>query len=158
MSVAGPDLLGVFAQHKAQAAARKAPYLAHVAEDSMLQWIASAAKKAREDAGRKQVHIAASADKDQSSIYRFEKADGWPRDPDEILRAYAEDLDLHPIDLWGTALENWRASLRATSQPSAEPPGPPDALRRSVEDPAPTPQASPRTRKEQAADSSQAGG
>lgn len=76
----------------------------------MLYWLAQAAKQAREAAGRKQVHVAASANKDQSSIYRFEAAQGWSRDTDLILAAYADDLDIDPLDIWETAIRLWRES------------------------------------------------
>lgn len=74
----------------------------------MLHWLAQAARKARETAGRKQVHVAASADKDQSSIYRFEQGEGWPRDTDLIVAAYADDLDCDPIEIWEQAISMWR--------------------------------------------------
>lgn len=77
----------------------------------MLYWLAQAAKQAREAAGRKQVHVAASANKDQSSIYRFEAAQGWSRDTDLILAAYADDLDIDPRD---PNLERWREGGRWT--------------------------------------------
>ena len=108
-----PDLLGALRQRHAQAQEECAPYLAVVLEqDSMLLWLARAAVQAREAAGRKQVHIAASADRDQSSIYRFEQAakgkSGWPRDADRIVAAYADDLDIDPIALWAQALQMWQ--------------------------------------------------
>lgn len=90
----------------------------------MLIWLARAAVQAREGAQRKQVHVAASADRDQSSIYRFEqnaKGDGkWPRDTDRIVAAYADDLEMRPIDLWQTALDMWRDRL---SEEETRPPG-----------------------------------
>jgi hypothetical protein len=81
----------------------------------MLYWLAQAAKQAREAAERKQVHVAASADRDQSSIYRFEQARTWPRDPDAIIGAYADDLDVDPVEIWATAVELWRAWAAALS-------------------------------------------
>ena len=109
-----PDLLGTLRSRRAQAQQFSAPYLAPViARDSMLLWLARAAVAARKAADRKQVHIAASANRDQSSIFRFEQAaegkGGWPRDADRIISAYADDLDIEPIDLWAHALEMWRA-------------------------------------------------
>lgn len=108
-----PDLLGVLRARKAQAQNECEPYLAPVLErDAMLYWLARAAVGAREAAGRKQVHIAASANRDQSSIYRFEQAakgkGGWPRDADRIVAAYADDLDIDSIELWTMALQLWR--------------------------------------------------
>lgn len=107
-----PDLLGTLRSRRAQAYEPEESYLAPViARDSMLLWLARAAVAAREAAGRKQVHIAASANRDQSSIFRFEQAakakGGWPRDADRIVSAYADDLDIDPIDLWKHALALW---------------------------------------------------
>src|SRR4051794_41917074 len=75
-----PQLLDVLRSRQAQAQALGGAYAAAVAApDAMLYWLARAAKQSREAAGRKQVHVAAEADKDQSSIYRFESAGGWAR-------------------------------------------------------------------------------
>lgn len=75
----------------------------------MLYWLATAAKQLREEAGRKQVHIAASLSTDQSSIYRFERTDTWTRDPDLLIAAYADDLDIEdPREIWELALTMWR--------------------------------------------------
>lgn len=106
-----PDLLGALRKRQAQAREVGAAYLAPVAErDTMLFWLAEAAKQARATAGRKQVHVAASADMDQSSIWRFEeKRAAWPRNTDMVIGAYAEDLDIDPLDLWETAIQLWRA-------------------------------------------------
>lgn len=81
-----------------------------VAGDTMLYWLARAAKDAREAAGRKQVHVGAEVNRDQSAIYRFEQANAWPRNPDLILAGYAQDLDISPLDLWQRALDMWRDS------------------------------------------------
>lgn len=73
-------------------------------------WIAEAAKQAREAANRMLVHVAASASVDQSTIYRFEKHEVFPDDIDLTVAAYADDLDIEPIQLWQTALDLWRES------------------------------------------------
>ncbi len=78
----------------------------------MIEFLAQAAKAAREAAGRKQVHIAAELSSDQSTIYRFEQG-RWPRDPDQLIAAYAEDLDLDPRDIWAEALKLWREEAGA---------------------------------------------
>lgn len=105
-----PDLLGVLRTRKAQARIVAETYGPAVpfAEDTMLHWLARAASEARRAADRKQVHIAASADMDQSSMFRFEQAKGWPRDPDKVIAAYADDLDVDPFQLWEQALRMWR--------------------------------------------------
>lgn len=82
----------------------------------MLYWLATAAKQLREQHGRKQVHIAASRSTDQSSIYRFENADTWTRDPDLLIAAYADDLDIEdPREIWELALKMWREQGQAPS-------------------------------------------
>ena len=102
------SLLDVLSQRQAQARRHGATYLAPVADqDSMLFWLARACKAAREAAGRKQVHVAASANSDQSTIARFEKATAWPRATDQIVAAYADDLDIDPLDLWQEAMRLW---------------------------------------------------
>lgn len=75
----------------------------------MLPWIGGAARAAREAGGRKQVHIAATLGVDQSTIGRFEGGRAWPRDPDKVIAAYADDLDITPLEIWDAALRMWRA-------------------------------------------------
>lgn len=76
----------------------------------MIFWLARAAKEIRDQQERKQVHIAAAIDVDQSTVNRFEQGENWPRDPDLLVRGYAEDLDIDPQDLWAEALKMWRES------------------------------------------------
>src|SRR4051794_28329213 len=103
------SLLDVLSERQAQARNARRAYLAPVAdEDSMLFWLAQAAKSARESADRKQVHVAAGADVDQSTIWRFEQAGAWPRDADRVVAAYADDLEVDNIALWEEALRLWR--------------------------------------------------
>lgn len=78
----------------------------------MLYWLAHACREARTEAKRKQVHVAASADVDQSTVNRFESGASWPRNADRVVAAYADDLDLEPVDLWRTALKMWEAHLK----------------------------------------------
>lgn len=104
-----PDLLGVLRERQEQASQRNAPYVAPVvARDSMLFWLATAAKQVREAGGRRQVHVAASANLDQSSVYRFEEHKSTPRDVDLMVAAYADDLEIDPMMLWEQALKMWR--------------------------------------------------
>lgn len=77
---------------------------------AMLYWLAEACKRARENEGRIQVHIAASLNQAQSSVTRFENHDGQPRDLDAMVAAYAEDLDIEPVQLWTKALDLWTAN------------------------------------------------
>lgn len=101
--------MSVLRKRRTQAQEVKAAYCAPtVSEDTMLYWLARAAKELRIAAGRKQVHVAASIDKDQSTIWRFEKGEGWPRETDLFVAGYADDLDIEPIDIWARALDMWR--------------------------------------------------
>ena len=59
---------------------------------TMLYWLAEAAKEFRERGGRLQVHVAASLNSNQSTIARFEDHRGQPRNLDETVNAYADDL------------------------------------------------------------------
>lgn len=110
-SQSGQGLFAVLRTREAQAAHVGSRHLVAVPDtDSMLYWLAEVARDARKTAGRKQVHIAAStqAGVDQSTITRFEKrSGGWPRNPDATIKAYADDLDVSPRELWRAALELW---------------------------------------------------
>lgn len=107
--VTSPDLLEVLRSRTEQARAMRDTYRpAHMAQDTMLYWLAKVAKDAREAAGRKQVHIAAEIDRDQSAVYRFEQGLAWPRDVDLLVAGYAADLDISPMDIWDKALQMWR--------------------------------------------------
>lgn len=117
---------------------------ASMAEDTMLYWLAQTAKELREQAGRKQVHIAAAMSTDQSTIYRFEQGRTWPRRTDALIAAYADDLDIEdPRDIWNHALQLW---LERGDAPSVETgpteagalPGPGGELQRRVRAASPT--------------------
>lgn len=104
------SLFDVLRERQAQAQRFGAAYGAPVADtDSMLFWLSRALSTAREAADRKQVHVAASASVDQSSVARLEKGISWPRDPERFVNAYADDLDIDSIDLWEEAVRQWRA-------------------------------------------------
>lgn len=87
----------------------------------MLFWLSRACKAAREAAGRKQVHVAASANVDQSTIARFEKQTAWPRHTDRVVAAYADDLDIEGIDLWQEAMRLWIADQAGGVDDAPEP-------------------------------------
>lgn len=105
------SLMDVLREREMQARAARGCHLAAVPDtESMVFWISLACEQARLTAGRKQVHVAAS-DRDgvnQSTIDRFEDATAWPRNPDRIIAAYADDLDVDPIQLWQEALSLWQ--------------------------------------------------
>lgn len=73
----------------------------------MLFWLSRACEAARKAASRRQVHVAASANVDQSTIARFEKGTAWPRQTDRVVAAYADDLEVDAVDLWQEALRLW---------------------------------------------------
>jgi hypothetical protein len=78
----------------------------------MLFWLAKVCRDARIAAGRRQVHIAVRVGAkavDSSTIARFERAEVWPRNADEMVAAYADDLDLEPRVLWSRAIRCWLA-------------------------------------------------
>jgi len=105
------DLFDTLRTREAQARAFGARHLVPVADtDSMLYWLALAAKQAREARERIHVHIAARAGKgvDQSTISRFENHTAWPDKLETILDGYAEDLDVDQFDIWAAAVELWR--------------------------------------------------
>lgn len=105
-------LMDVLRARQARAQGDNGPYLAPVVgEESMLFWLTHAAREARLQAGRLQVHVAASAGVNQSTIDRFEKHEAWPRDPDRFVNAYADDLDIRPDQIWAEALRLWQEHL-----------------------------------------------
>lgn len=75
----------------------------------MLRPLAEAAKGARLAAGRKQIEIAVAAGVSHSVISRFERAKGWPLNPDRIVEAYAEECGVEPLAIWRDAVDRLRA-------------------------------------------------
>lgn len=135
-----PDLLSLLSQRRAQAVEVDSAYAPAMAspEGTMTFWLAVAAKELREAAGRLHVHVAASMSKNQSTVYRFEEGNTVPRDLNLFIAAYADDLDIEPMQIWERALELWRESgEQATLADLLKPagghlrglPGPGDALR-----------------------------
>lgn len=53
------------------------------------------------------MHIAATISVNQSTIGKFETGNRWPQDPDRIIGAYAEDLDIDAREIWQRALDAW---------------------------------------------------
>ncbi len=108
-SLATPGLLDFLRERETQARAHGTAYLASVSNpDTMLFWLARAARTAREAAGRKQIHVAATGvGRDQSTVNRFEKGTAWPRSADLMVKQYADDLEIDEIDIWAEALRLW---------------------------------------------------
>lgn len=63
-----------------------------------------AARTAREKAGYTLMEIAVHADVSQTTIHRFEYGDGWRRETDAIVAAYAELCGITEEALWRAAL------------------------------------------------------
>ena len=72
-----------------------------------LPWLGRACRQAREDKGVVQVRIAAAIEVNQATIARFEEGSGWPRHPEQVLMAYASELDIDMRLLWVQALVLW---------------------------------------------------
>jgi hypothetical protein len=124
---ASVSLLDFLSERQAQAEDARGCHLAAVLDtNSMAYWLSLACRQAREAAGRLQVHVAASHDRgvNQSTIARFEDAVAWPKNPDQIVAAYADDLDISPMDIWDLALSLWKRhqageALEALSETAA---------------------------------------
>ncbi len=72
-----------------------------------LPWLGRACRQAREDRGVVQVRIAAAIEVNQATIARFEDGSAWPRRPEDVLMAYASELDIDVRLLWVHALVLW---------------------------------------------------
>src|SRR5262245_19124769 len=73
----------------------------------LLPWLGRACRTAREEAGIKQVRIAAAVDMNQATIARFEEGVAWPRNPEAVLLAYAGELPMDVRLLWLHAFVLW---------------------------------------------------
>ena len=54
-----------------------------------------------------QVRIAAAIEVNQATIARFEDGSAWPRRPEQVLMAYASELDIDVRLLWLHAFVLW---------------------------------------------------
>ncbi len=73
----------------------------------LLPWLGRACRQAREDRNVVQVKIAAAIEVNQATIARFEDGTAWPRRPEEVLMAYASELDIDVRLLWLHAFVLW---------------------------------------------------
>jgi DNA-binding XRE family transcriptional regulator len=73
----------------------------------LLPWLGRACRTAREEANVKQVKIAAAIEVNQATIARFEEGMAWPRQPEEVLMAYASELFMDVRLLWLHAFVLW---------------------------------------------------
>ncbi len=72
-----------------------------------LPWLGLACRQAREERGVVQVRIAAAIEVNQATIARFEDGGAWPRRPEQVLMAYASELDIDVRLLWLHAFVLW---------------------------------------------------
>ena len=72
-----------------------------------LPWLGRACRQAREDRGVVQVKIAAAIEVNQATIARFEDGTAWPRRPEDVLMAYASELEMDVRLLWVHAFVLW---------------------------------------------------
>lgn len=63
-----------------------------------------AARAAREQAGVTLMEIAVEANVAQTTVHRFEAGDGWRRETDAIVAAYAKLCGVEEAELWRRAL------------------------------------------------------
>src|SRR4029453_10287132 len=86
---------------------RTAGMEANEVERPFLPWLGRACRLAREERGVVQVKIAAAIEVNQATIARFEDGIAWPRRPEEVLMAYASELDVDVRLLWLHAFVLW---------------------------------------------------
>jgi DNA-binding XRE family transcriptional regulator len=72
-----------------------------------LPWLGRACRQAREERKVVQVKIAAAIEVNQATIARFEDGVAWPKRPEEVLMAYAEELEIDVRLLWLHAFVLW---------------------------------------------------
>jgi transcriptional regulator with XRE-family HTH domain len=86
----------------------------------LLPWLGRACRQAREEKNVKQVKIAAAIEVNQATIARFEDGIAWPRRPEEVLMAYASELDMDVRLLWLHAFVLWLEHEPVMDEESAE--------------------------------------
>jgi hypothetical protein len=88
--------------------ARDSPDVHPPAGQRFLYWLAEAAKQVREHAGVRPETVASILDVGIHRIDRFEKAENWPRDAEQLLAAYAAATGLEDArDIYQRALDLW---------------------------------------------------
>ncbi len=86
----------------------------------LLPWLGRACRQAREERGVVQVRIAAAIEVNQATIARFEEGSAWPRRPEEVLMAYASELDMDVRLIWIHAFVLWFEHEPVLEQESQE--------------------------------------
>ena len=72
-----------------------------------LPWLGRACRQAREEREIVQVEIAAAIKVNQATIARVEDGAAWPKRPEELLMAYADELGIDVRLLWLHAFVLW---------------------------------------------------
>jgi transcriptional regulator with XRE-family HTH domain len=72
-----------------------------------LPWLGRACRQARKDKDVVQAQIAAALRVNQATIARFEDGTAWPRHPEDVLMAYASELEMDVRLLWLHAFILW---------------------------------------------------
>ena len=72
-----------------------------------LPWLGRACREARAESKVVQVKIAAAIEVNQATIARFEDGTAWPRRPEVVLMAYADELEMDVRLLWLHAFVLW---------------------------------------------------
>jgi DNA-binding XRE family transcriptional regulator len=85
-----------------------------------LPWLGRACRQAREERKVVQVKIAAAIEVNQATIARFEDGVAWPKRPEELLMAYASELDIDVRMLWIHAFVLWLENEPVLHQESKE--------------------------------------
>jgi transcriptional regulator with XRE-family HTH domain len=87
-------------KHAPRISARTPAMKADAVSRPFLRWVGRACRQAREEHGVHQVQIAAAMRVNQATIARFEDGSAWPRRPEEVLMAYANELGMDVRVLW----------------------------------------------------------
>ena len=85
-----------------------------------LPWLGRACRQARREREVVQVQIAAALRVNQATIARFEDGTAWPRRPEEVLMAYANELKIDVRLLWLHAFVLWLENEPVLDQESQE--------------------------------------
>lgn len=71
-------------------------------------WLSVTCQKARENVEKSPAAISAISGLDPSTIYKFEDKGTWPRQPDDLVAAYAKAAGIEDArELWDMALRMW---------------------------------------------------
>lgn len=89
-----------------------APFTWAPMADGMLYHLGQSLREQRKARKVKLVRVGAALDKSEASLSRFESGKTWPNDLDAAINAYADELDITPLEIWTAALAHWKAADR----------------------------------------------